>query len=371
MATLPTDTVTAVVIGGGQAGLATSYHLAHHGIDHVVLDDNDRMGAAWRNRWDSMRLFTPGRFNSLPGMAFPAAARTEPNKQELADYLEAYATRFDLPVHTGMHVDRLSTVGTGYVIESGDQRMRARHVVVATGCFHHPTVPAFASALDDAIVQLHSSDYRRPSQLAGGDVLVVGAGASGAQIAMELAEGHRVWLSGRDPGQEPPLPAFVLAFLADRVLQVTNPIGRKVRDHFLQTPRGIPRARVTRRDLRAAGIEWVGRTSGTSRGRPRLDDGRVLDVANVVWATGYRPDFGWIDIPVFGDDGLPVHELGVVECQPGLYFMGLPFQRSLSSALVLGVGRDAAHVAAHIASRNRAHEDAPGRPSGQVRATTS
>lgn len=352
MATLP-DSVHAVVIGGGQAGLATSHELGRRGIDHVVLDANDRVGAAWRSRWDSLRLFTPGRFNSLPGLAFPGDPAREPGKDELADYLEDYAANFDLPVHTGVHVDRIARDGTGYVLESTGQRIRARHVVLATGWFRDPVVPALAADLDEAVVQLHSSDYRRPSQLRAGDVLVVGAGASGAQIAMELASARRVWLSGRDPGQEPPLPAAVLAFLAHRVMKITNPIGRKVRDHIMDMPRGIPRGRVTRRDLRRAGVEWLPRTAGTAGGRPCMEDGRTVDVANVVWATGYRPDFAWVDLPVVGDDGLPRHDRGVVESQPGLYVIGLPFQYSLSSALVMGVGRDAAHLADVIVERSR------------------
>lgn len=348
MSVLPTDHVTTAIVGGGQAGLATSQQLARAGVEHVVLDDNDRVGAAWRKRWDSMRLFTPGRFNNLPGMPFPGDPRREPDKDELAAYIEAYAARFELPVHTGVHVDRVAVDGAGFVLESGGDRMRADNVVVATGIFHTPFVPDVATALDPDIVQVHSSEYRRPSQLVDGDVLVVGAGASGAQIAMELATEHRVWLSGRDPGQEPPLPATVLGFLAHRVMKVSNPIGRKMRDHFLDDPKGIPRGRVTRRDLRRAGIEWVGRTIGASDGLPRTKDGQVLEVANVVWCTGYRVDYGWVDIPVFGEDGWPEHDRGVVEACPGLYFMGLPFQTSLSSALVLGVGRDAAHVATHI-----------------------
>jgi putative flavoprotein involved in K+ transport len=360
------ESIDTVVVGAGQAGLATGYHHRRRGIDHVILDENDRVGAAWRNRWDSLRLFTPAKYSALPGMVPPGAPQSVPEKDDLADYLERYATQFDLPIRTGVAVQRVGACDGRYVVEcrTGDHdgvAILADQVVVATGAFHHPRLPAFASELDDEIVQLHSFDYRRPSQIPAGDVLVVGAGSSGAEIAVELSETHRVWLSGRDPGQEPTTPGSrpdrlvtpIMWFMAHRVIDVRNPLGRTVRDRFLHPPRGIPRGRVRRSHLRAAGVEWVARTTGASGGRPRLEDGSVLDVAAVVWCTGYTVDFGWIDLPVFGDDGYPIHTRGVVESQPGLYFMGLPFQTTMSSALVGGVGRDAEHIVRTIDERHR------------------
>jgi putative flavoprotein involved in K+ transport len=360
-------TIDTIVVGAGQAGLATSFHLRRLGVDHLVLDENDSVGAVWRNRWDSLRLFTPRRYSGLPGLSFPGPEWSFPGKDEVADYLAGYADRFELPVRTGVGVDRVRRDEVRFVVESSDGPVRAANVVVATGAFHHPRVPAFADALDDDTVQLHSSDYRRPAQLADGDVLVVGAGSSGAEIALELSREHRVWLSGRDPGQEPTRPGSrtdrlllpVVWFLANRVIDVGNPLGRKVRDRFLHPPRGIPRGRVDRTDLRRAGIEWVGRTSGAADGRPQLDDGRTLAVANVVWCTGFVVDYGWIDLPVFDEYGYPQHRRGVVGSEPGLYFVGLPFQRTLSSPLVGGVGRDADHVARHVAGRASAERRSP------------
>jgi putative flavoprotein involved in K+ transport len=353
------DSFGTVVVGGGQAGLATGYHLRRRGVDHVILDENTEIGAAWRNRWDSLRLFTPGRYSGLPGMPFPASSWSFPGKDDVADYLAEYAARFDLPVRRGVAVDRVAEDAGRYVVESGDRRLWADNVVVATGAFHHPRVPELAAGLAADLVQLHSSEYRRPSQLREGGVLVVGAGSSGAEIALELAASHQVWLSGRDPGQEPTRPGSradrvllpLMWFMASRVIDVANPLGRKVRDHFLSPPRGIPRGRVRPKDLRAAGVTWVPRTAGTADGAPVLEDGRALDVANVVWCTGFVADYGWIDLPVLGEHGYPVHERGVVDGHPGLYFVGLPFQRTLSSVLVGGVGRDADHIAGHIASR--------------------
>lgn len=352
--------VETVVIGAGQAGLAVGYHLTQAGRSFVILDENERVGDVWRDRWDSLRLFTPARYDGLPGMRFPAPPLTYPTKDQVADYFEAYAERFDLPVCAGVHVDEVSRDGDGFVVTSGSRRWRADNVVVATGSSHTPRVPAFADQLDPAITRIHSSEYRNPGQLQEGNALVVGAGNSGAEIALEVSRDHPTWLSGPDTGQEPTkagtLPDRLLVpvmwFMASRVLAVTNPIGRKVRDEFLDPPRGVPLGRVRRREITAAGIERVPRTVGVSDGRPEMEDGTILDVRNVIWCTGFVPDYDWIDLPVFGKYGFPDHERGVVESAPGLYFMGLPFQHTLSSALVGGAGPDAAHVVGHIVDRS-------------------
>lgn len=231
--------------------------------------------------------------------------------------------------------------------------------MVATGAYHRPYVPGFADDLRGDIVQLHSYDYRRPDQLEPGPVLVVGAGNSGAEIALESARNHRTWLSGRDVGQEPTkagslpdrlfMPIYWL--IGQHLSNVANPIGRKIRKQFLDPPRGVPRGRIGRKDIVAAGIDWVGPVSGVADGYPVLDDGRRIEVRNVAWCTGFVADYSWIDLPVFGDYGLPKHERGVVESQPGLYFMGLMLQTSISSALVFGVGRDAAFITRQIVRR--------------------
>ena len=345
-----------VIVGGGQAGLATGYHLARLGRSFVVLDAGARVGDPWRGRWDSLRLYTPARYSGLPGWPFPGDPFHYPARDEVADYLEAYAARFELPVRPGIRVDRLSRQGDRFLVAAGDRRFEATNVVVAAGAYHHPRVPGFAAELDPAIRQLHSSAYRRPDQLRDGRVLVVGAGNSGAEIALELSASHPIWLSGRHPGNEPAragsrfdrvaTPAIWFAF--SRVLSVDNPVGRRLRPKLLNA--AAPLARVRRRDLAAAGVERVPRTAGTRDGLPLLEDGRVLEVANVVWCTGFRHDFGWIDLPVFDDDGEPRHDRGVVADQPGLYFVGLFFLSSVTSALVGGVGRDAGHVAAKLAS---------------------
>lgn len=350
--------IETLVVGGGQAGLAVGYHLARRGLPFVILDENERIGDAWRKRWDSLRLFTPARYSGLPGLPFPGRSSSYPTKDEVADYMEAYAREFGLSVRTGVRVDTLSKVGDRFEVVCGADTLFAENVVIATGAYHHPRIPSFASAFDESIVQLHSREYRNPSQLRSGGVLVVGAGNSGAEIAVELARHHQIWLSGPDTGQEPTrsgtLPDRLLTpimwFMATRVLNVKNPIGKKVRSHFLDPPRGIPLGHVRRKDILAAGINRVPKTTGARDGRPVLEDGQTLDVANVIWCTGYVPDFTWIDIPVFGQNGYPTHDRGVAESEPGLYFIGLLFLSTLSSALLGGVGRDAEHIVAHLAS---------------------
>lgn len=347
-----------VIIGGGQAGLSVGYHLARRGLPFVILDANERVGDAWRARWDSMRLFTPARYDGLTGMPYPAPSHSFPTKDQMGDYLEAYAARFDLPVRNGVRVERLSRHEGRFLIEAGAQRFEAENVVVAMSKYQKSSVPTFAADLDPTIVQLHSREYRNLSQLRPGGVLVVGAGNSGADIALEVARRHRTWLSGRDVGHLPfriesrsarwmwiPL---VVRFLFHRVFTVRTPIGRALRRKVL-TPGG-PLIRVKPQDLAAAGIERVPRTIGARDGRPLLDDGRVVDVTNVIWCTGFHAGFSWIDLPVLGP-AEPLHESGIVRREPGLFFVGLHFLHALSSGMIHGVGRDAERIAAAIAAR--------------------
>jgi putative flavoprotein involved in K+ transport len=346
-----------VIVGGGQAGLAVGYHLARRGRRFVILDANRRVGDAWRQRWDSLRLFTPARYDGLPGWPFPAPAWSFPTKDQVADYLEAYATRFDLPVRTGVCVDRLSRDRDRYLVAAGDRRLEADHVVVASGAYQRPRIPAFAAELDPGILQLDPNRYRDPSQLHGGGVLVVGAGNSGAEIAFEVSGTHPTWLSGPDTGHIPVrsgsrwdrLLTPPVWWFASRVLTVQTPIGRKVRPKALTTT--APLERVRPKELAAAEVQRVPRTVGVRDGSPLLEDGRVMDVATVLWCTGFRPDFAWVDLPVFDPDGAPTHHRGVVGSQPGLYFLGLWFLSAFTSSLLGGVGSDAEHIAEQITTR--------------------
>jgi putative flavoprotein involved in K+ transport len=355
-----TERVQVVVIGAGQAGLSVGYHLAQRGIQFVILEASERIGDSWRERWDSLRLFTTGRLDSLDGMPFPAPGHRFPTKDEMAAYLEAYAARFRLPVRTGVRVTGLTRRGDRYLVSAGDLRFEADHVVVAMASYQEPRIPAFAGELAPEIRQLHSREYRRPSQLQPGGVLVVGAGNSGAEIALEAVRtGHETWLSGRDTGKVPfridtvlsryVLQPLLLRVIFHRLLTVDTPMGRKARPKIISS--GGPLIRTKPKDLIAAGVRRVPRTAGIKDGRPVLEDGTVLDVTNVVWCTGFHPGFSWIDLPVLDEHGEPKHERGLLPQEPGLSFVGLHFLYSMSSTMIHGVGRDAERIAEAIEQR--------------------
>jgi len=355
------ERVDTIVIGGGQAGLSAGYHLRRRGVPFLILDANETVGDSWRQRWDSLRLFTPARYAGLDGMPFPAAPHSFPTKNEMADYLEGYARTFDLPVRSGVRVERLSQKGSGFLVVAGAQRFEAQNVIVAMAHYQRPRTPPFAGELASEIVQLHSAEYRSPAQLKPGPVLVVGAGNSGAEIALEVVRDHETWLSGRDTGHVPfrveglaarlLLVRLVLRVLFHRILTVSTPIGRAVRPKVMHI--GGPLVRVKPGDLTSRGVRRTGRVVGVRNGLPLLADGRVLDVSNVIWCTGFHPGFSWIDLPVFGPDGEPQHDRGVVPAQPGLYFVGLHFLYAFSSTMIHGVGRDAARIANAVAARAR------------------
>lgn len=354
------DQAETVIIGAGQAGLALGQQLAQRDRRFVILDALDRVGDNWRRHYDSLRLYSPACIDGLPGLPFPAPPYHYPTRDEMADYLQTYAEHFDLPVHLRTRVDQVRPGGDGYVVSTtSGQRISAANVVVATGTFGRPHTPGFAVDLDPTIVQMHSSQYRRPAQLQPGPVLVVGASHSGSDIALEVATEHDTVLAGRDTGQVPfdvEGPAMrvlrrVLPFVTTKVLTIRTPIGRKIRPKIRE--HGAPLLRVKRKHLAAARVERAEeRVVAAHDGRPQLDGGRVLDVANVIWATGFRQDFSWIRLPIVGDDGWPRETRGVVDDAPGLYFMGLAFQYAFGSMLLVGVEQDARHVAAHIAQRN-------------------
>lgn len=357
-ATQGPEYVETIVIGGGQAGLSMGYQLTQRGVPFVILDACERTGDSWRERWDSLRLFTPARFSGIAGMPFPAPPHHYPTKDEMADYLESYAQHFDLPVRHGHRVERLSKNGDRFIVETVEQTFESDNVVVAMGDHQCPKVPSFAEDLDPDIVQIHSSEYRNPAQLRDGAVLVVGAGNSGAEISTEVARSHHTLVSGRDVGQVPfdiagfagrlILVRLVLRVLFHRVLTIRTPIGRKARPKLLSM--GMALIRTKRKHMKEAGVEFVPRVEGVKNGKPVLEDGRTLDITNVIWCTGYHPGFSWIDLPVHGERG-PRHEGGIVASQPGLYFLGLRFLYSVSSEMIHGVERDAERIAGAIASR--------------------
>jgi len=348
-----------VVIGGGQAGLSVGYYLARQGRPFVILDANRRVGDTWRQRWDSLRLFTPAAFDGLVGMKFPAPSFSFPTKDDMANYLDAYARRFQLPIRNGVRVDRLTRIGSRYLIEAGPERFEADHVVVAMSSYQVPRVPEFATELRPDILQMHSTEYRNLRQLKPGGVLLVGAGNSGAEIAIEVAREHPTWMSGRDTGHVPFridglasrlfLMRLLFRVVFHRLLTVQTPIGRRVRRAMFT--QGAPLIRVKPQHLAAAGIQRVAKMRGVSNGLPVLEDGRALDVANVIWCTGFGNGLSWIELPIFEANGEPRHQSGIASDEPGLYFVGLHFLHSFSSTMIHGIARDAKRIADTIHSR--------------------
>ena len=341
-----------VVVGGSQSGLAMGYELARRGLPFVILDAGARIGDAWRARYDSLTLFTPAQYNCLPGLPFPRPAGTYPTKDDVADYLALYARTFHLPVRLNSRVTALEQdpSGTGHIVRTKGGTYLAAQVVVATGGYQRPHVPSLSRDLDPEVFQLHSSHYRTPGQLPRGDVLVVGAGNSGAQIAAELSRDRQVYLSA---GKRPPsLPQRFLGkdlfwwlhTLGYMEVTVDSRLGRTLRGREVLIGTDL------RKLARENGLRLVGRTERAQGDRVATDDGRTLKVRNMIWATGYRPDYAWIGVPVVDAQGGPMHRRGVTAV-PGLYFLGLHWQYRRGSALLGGVGRDAAYLAANIADR--------------------
>lgn len=341
-------TAQTVVIGGGQAGLAAGYHLARRGREFLILDAAERTGDSWRHRWDSLRLFTPAGYSHLPGMPFPARRGAFATKDEMADYLADYAEHYRLPIEHGVRVERLESAGADFLVTADRRRWCARNIIVATGAHTTPRIPAFAAQLDAGIMQLSSVDYRNPPQLPSGPVLVVGAGNSGAEIALDVAtrssnQDRPVFLAGREVGYLPGLALSSGLFPLMRLLGSwgAEQVGRRLGG------RADPLGRVRRGDLAVAGIVRLPRMNGVRDGMPLLADRQIVEVTAVTWCTGLQPDYSWIWLPIFDSTGVPRHRRGVTEA-PGLYVLGLPYQSRIASHLVGGVGDDAGDVVGHL-----------------------
>ncbi|MDT0274572.1 flavin-containing monooxygenase [Blastococcus goldschmidtiae] len=352
--------VDVLVVGAGQAGLGTAHWLGRAGIDDVlVVEAADAVGQVWRDRWESLQLFTPRRFSSLPGMPFPPGPTATPSRLEMADYLAAYVARYGLSVRTAAPVRLLALDDGAFVAQLPQGAVRARHVVVATGAYGRPRVPAAADDLDGSVHQLHSSSYRRPGDVPEGPVLVVGGGNSAAQLALELAGRHEVTVAA--PVVPPFLPERLLGvsiywwLLLSGVLNAGTgtPVGRFVRSR----PEAVL-GRQLRRAVRAGAVRLHASPVVAADGpRVCLADGTSLRPRSVLWCTGFESDTAWIDVPgALADDGSPRHEKGASPL-PGLHWMGLPWQTRVNSSLIDGVDRDARRTARRIAAALRA--DAP------------
>ena len=360
---MSTERIDTVVIGGGQVGLAVGYYLSQSKRDFVILDAHDHAGDSWRRRWESLRLFTPTSFNNLPGMPFPKSADRFPTKDEMADYIGMYAKRFQLPMLFKTKVGELTRDGDSYLITAGTLQLKADHVIVATGAYPTPRVPGFASQLDPGINQLHSVAYRNPGQLRDGSVLVVGAGNSGVEIALELAPKHPVWLAGRDTGFVPANYgnfSYEFGLILFKALMQRLTVDTLPGDWIIQRAKrfigGHPVVGITPEDLLHADVQRAPRIIDVSNGQPVLENGKVLEVTNVIWATGFVRDYRWIKLPIFDSRRDPIHHRGVVLGEPGLYFVGLPYQSSLLSGLIAGADLDAKYVAKQISLRAKIND---------------
>jgi putative flavoprotein involved in K+ transport len=344
-----------VVIGAGQAGLAAAYFLKMKQEDFIILDSGNEVGHSWRERWDSLRLFTPSQYDGLPGFKFPAVRGTLPTKEEMADYLSNYAKKYALPVVLNTSVLELNTSGDGYELITSNGTVYAKNVIVATGTNPKAYIPAFSSDLNENIKQIHASLYKNPQLFPASNTLIVGAGTSGVEIAIELSKSRQTFLSGNPT---PHIPDVIFRYFgrlywwfAYYMLTIKTPIGRKVKPVI--TTSGGPLISVSMNEVDEAKIERLPRLKGVENGLPCLEDGRVLEVASIVWATGYKPDFTWIKFLKSDPNGWPGTYRGISEEFKGLYFVGMIFQFGLTSGLVGGVGRDAAYVVNHLHKRSK------------------
>lgn len=344
-----------IIIGGGQAGLAMGYQLKLLNKDFVILDSSEKVGDSWRLRWDSLRLFTPAWTVKLPGLSFPAAKNSFPTKDEIADFLQHYVDKFQLPVLTGNKVTHLSKTSGGYEVITSDRKFTCKKVVIATGNYSVPKIPAFAADLNLQIHQMPSSAYKRPSELPDGDVLVAGAGTSGLQIAQDLAlAGKKVFVSGTPPDK---IPVFLLnhfrkplLWMMNNMMTIHTKAGRKMQHAIKNEGRAAPLINISLEAVKEAGVQHIPRVIGSSNGYPMLADKRIIQPSSIIWCTGFSRDFSWISgmDDIADEHSYPITSRGISIKHKGLYFLGMAFQYALTSSWLLGVGRDAAFIADHI-----------------------
>lgn len=341
-----------IVVGGSQTGLVAAYFLAKAGIPFLVLDSGSRIGDAWRNRWDSLRLFTIAQYCELPGLRFPGRRGRFPDKNEMADYLEEFARTNKLSVRLNTEVVSLTKRPDGsFLLESNNGIFEAEHVIIATGAQRLGNVPPLSKKVGDEVFQIHTGEYVNPRQIPGNRVVVVGAANSGAQIATELAKTHQVTLS-----QGSPLPHLGRHFLfigihwwGDKLGIIKKPlIGERDRLHKKTLLVGRSLKTLSRRH----GFKLAGRSVGAEGRTIRFEDGTTAEADAVVWATGFRYDFSWVGPMVTDANGVPVQDRGVTS-EPGLYFLGLQCQYSYGSGLIWWVKDDAEYLVGHLRDKRR------------------
>jgi putative flavoprotein involved in K+ transport len=346
-----------IVVGGGQAGLALGYHLAHQGRRFTILDAGDSPAAVWRSRWDSLTLFTPARYDALPGRAFPGDPHHYPTRDEVVEYLTDYARDLDLPIELNTRVRAVRACERGYLLETDDRAYLADQVVIATGPFQTPRIPAIAADLAAEVHQLHSSDYRRPDDIADGAVLVVGGGNTGFQIAHELAASNEVHLA--IGSRQAPLPQQLFGRDLFTILTVTGLMGKTVDSRIGRRLSGRDALiGSSPREISRRGVHVRPRAIGAAGSTITFADQSTLDARTVIWATGFGVDYSYVDTPVFSDDGAVMHTRGVTAAS-GLYFLGMPWQHTRGSALLGWVKDDAQHIADRVSKLAAVRADDP------------
>jgi putative flavoprotein involved in K+ transport len=350
-----------IVIGGGQAGLATGYHLKKMNIDFLILDAEEQTGDSWRSRWNSLRLFTPAWNNGMPGCPFPGDHHSFPTKDEAADFLLEYKEKFDLPVLYNSRVMMAKKSTHGFQIKLKERSLETQNLVIATGNYTIPKIPGFAKELHTYVRQLHSSFYKSPDDLPFGNILVVGAGTSGFQIAMDLLHEKRsVYIAGKPTAQ---IPDFIFKYFGKQfvwvnkyILNTSTPMGRKFQAAIMKG-KGAPLIHISPEEAQLAGVKILPRLKGAQEGWPVTENDERMEVSAIIWCTGFHPDYSWLDLPgAIADNGYPLTFRGISPNHPGLYFVGSSFQYSLTSTWMGGVGRDAAYVVNHLRANGKSNE---------------
>lgn len=338
-----------IVVGAGQAGLSIAYYLKRTGYHFLVIDGDDEIGGSWKRRWDSLKLFTPTQYNHLPGLPFPAEFGAYPGKQAVANYLRQYVDYFQIPVRLNFPARKMTKTNDCFTIQSDHGSVQSRQVIVATGPFHVPSIPSFAQQLSDDVLQLHSSEYKNPQQLQSGETLVVGGGDSGVQILQELAGVlPKVYFSGECGTMVLPqeflgktlwwwllklgiLGANKYSWLGKRLAERPQPIiGTNVKRLFAKQ-----------------NVELVGRALSAQDNQVNCEKQTLSGIKNVIWATGFKPDFDWIENITLDEKGYPLNRRGISQLE-GLYFIGLPWMYTRSSATLGGVQQDAQYLIEHF-----------------------
>lgn len=338
-----------IVIGAGQAGLAMGYYLKQSNERFLIIDKGQELGEVWKNRYDSLQLFTPRMYSSLPGLVLDGEQHGFPSKDEIANYLKRYADKFALPVTLNTQVQSVTRNEVGFFVETTKGEFYALNVVVATGPFQTKRIPAFSSSLSEDVLQLHSSEYENPGQLKQGNVLVVGGGNSGAQIAVELSERRETYLAvGKKPSHFPLTIGGMSVFWWFDKLGILKVRNTSIIGKLLQKKGDPLFGSELKSVVKNLSVTLKGRVVNGKNDQIIFDDSTILEINNIIWATGFQQNYEWLQVDgVFDQQNKIIHNRGISPVK-GLYLLGLPWQSRRGSSLLQGVGYDAKHIIEHM-----------------------